>query len=560
MLTYQTICLENGKAKRFWEIEFHADDKFFYTRQGEIGALGRCSWDFEEKPEVRHEKVMALAEGMRAKGYVDAEVPPIPLVAREPELLPGEPLSAEQLARFTSSRVEHPSREQCAIWEREMPKFLRKSVYEGAGRLDYIGGRHVLAQEFEDIAALDSPLMAKEVERDPRGMVVEIRYYIGGLRVLRLRNQHLGFEENPPIRPFFSELETHMGFKWGKRKRMVDEARALLTGFPAFCAEFLTQVGARADDQLKEQKIRTVAQTSIEVMVEDLMRGSGHTYRLARAEKSNRLLVRLSDDHQLALSLPHRTFLKRTGEVLDTIALVKELYEGLPVRAMLTTGGSRYEWGTVRWHESYYNPSGPREEFWWERMQAYEARVLRRTTEPLDLEVVASWEIPGVRMEQEMHGRKIRCVNCWVEDRRVLSLAADIYQWNLAHRQYTPKDMPSPADWRGLLEGLPEFYRAGQAEFERRFQDVQWADMVRATMGGLGYEWTLNLGQPEHAQLSVRLPQRRMLALLIPYERIEAQCAVMGDTIARVLDAMRRSKLAFKIEPNVWREAEWRKG
>ncbi|PID90058.1 MAG: hypothetical protein CSA97_04870 [Bacteroidetes bacterium] len=563
MNEYQTIYLENSKANRFWELEYSDSDRFYYTRQGEIGTLGRHSWELFEKRPQPHEQAQAMADKKRQKGYVDAPVPPIPTLAPAPEVLPGEPLSPEELTRFTKAFIEHPSEEQCTVWEKAMPKFLRENVYEGSGRLEYISGLRVLAQEFEVIAAWESPIMAKEVDRDPRGMVTEIRYYIEGMQVLRLRNQHIGHSEDPPIRPFFSEHETYYGFRWGKRKRIIEEARALLMGFPHFCAEFLTQVEGKANTRIKDRKIRTVASTSIEVLVENLMKGTGHLYRLAKSDKSSRLRVRLDDINYLELSLPHGSFIKRADDVLRTIDLIKELFDSLPMPIMLNAGGSHREWGTIKWHENYYHPEDPREMFWRERTLAYEAQtVLHRSTEPLDLEAMASWDIPGLSKEIQHRGKKIASIIYRLDGRRLLSLESHRYDYGLFSwlRDGAPENMPTTPEWRKLLEGLSDFYRAEQRDFEQQFRDTQWAAKIAAIMESKGYQWTLNLAPPEFAQLSMQAPKRRVLTLLLPYEQIDAHYETLDSTIERIVETLRASKLTLWIVRSNWREREWIKG
>ncbi|PID90587.1 MAG: hypothetical protein CSA97_02090 [Bacteroidetes bacterium] len=546
-------------STRFCEMEREGTSCWIYT--GQLGTLGRCERNTKQSEEEARERLSQYLEDFQAKGYVLQEtIPPLPLATPEPESLPGQPLTESQLAHFTRTLIEHPTEMQRLFWEREMATFMRERVYDGAARLSYVGSPRTLAQEFETIAAWDSPAMQREVERNDRGMVIELRYYINGLQVLTLSNRNTGL----PIRPFFCPPE-NKGFTYGRKRTLLQEVRTLLTHFPAFCAEYITRVEELADQKTKERKVVAVASVGIEAMVDGLMAGTGHLYRLTPQGKGSQLQVRISPARYVEMNLPHKTFRKRMDDVLPTVETLTRLVEELPMDFGLGAGSTDYEWGTVDRHELFYQGNDARSEFWREAFTDYIARTFQPSpsdgppAETLEVETIAQWDIPGLEREVEASRGKVHTISYAIDGRRVLMLHAGGYHFPLTSGGKRMQSIPPLAQWHGFLEGFPAFYEQTEAAFGNRFPDAHRAAAVRELMERLGYQWHLNLSHRQMADLIVLMPKKRVLTLNLEADRFEELLAQVPETIAKIERVMREIKHAFRVEIDL-HGAGWKRG
>ncbi len=564
------IYLENQSNKTFWEAEWDEKNEEILTiRQGEIGTAGKSRGLWLEQNQTAEQ----LADAKRKKGYVDVSPPPPILTSRpDPETLPGEPLSEEQTALFTRALIDHTTEVQYDYWRRQMAKLMREKVYSAPGRLTYIGGARTLAQEYETIAAWNSPAMDREVDRDDRGMVTEIRYYINGLLVLKLENSNTGHEGFPPIKPFFVRVKGTQygnGFQYGKKKTLVEEARQLLIHYPAFLAEHLPLVQGVESEVNKESKIRTIAQGGISVMVDSLMQGTGHEYRLLEEEKRSILLVALDGECYMELSLPHRTFQQRMGLVLPTVELVKGMYDALPLPVRYTNGASYVDWGEVHRHDYYYHSRGedPRHDFWHDRNVAYVERKLAQDApqadrpESIDLEAAAQWDIPGLEQKVHEEGGEPAVLSYFVDGRCILHLYPTTTVFPLGGyitEGLFDEGMPTLPTLRSLLEGLPDFYRKSEEAFSEKFNDAECIETIRRLMAPTGYQWHLNLSRNDKTSLSVKHKKNTYFKLLFPRTDLASTQGIL-PAIERVDATLKASKLPFKID-TVWRRDGFRKG
>ncbi len=547
-----------GKTTRFCELELDASTGRIRIYTGKVGTIGSSDWDDYATEEAAREELARRIERLRAEGYVErTPIPPLPLGTPEPERLPGAPLTEEQLARFTRALVEHPTEVQRQFWEREMARLLREKVYTAAGRLPHIGHPRSLAQELEAVAAMESPAMRREVERNDRGMVVELRYYIADLLVLTLRNRHTGLLGYPPIRPFFCLARETDGFTYGRKKTLVGEMRALLTHFPAFCAEYIARVEGQANERVKEQKIASVATVSIDAVVDALMAGTGRQYRLNPQPKGTALQVLISPTRYVELNMPHKTFLDRRDDILPIVDQLADLTRALPVGFTLGPGSADYQWGTVYGFELNYNGNDPRAAFWLEPFLAYRDSIFRPDPEDgpwtsrLDVETIAQWDIAGLEagMKPRLEYSGGRPAFIWyaIDGRDLLALYPSGYSFSLINVNMPVDELPPLPQWRRFLEGFPAFYRQHEAAFDQQYPDARWARETRVLMERLGYQWHLDLSVSTRVHLAVLMPKKRVLVLSPEAEQFDALLPQLPDVLGRVEQTIRGIKHVVSV-------------
>ncbi len=565
------VYLENERENSFWEVEQEGTKEDLLTiRQGQLGRAGKSRGLWLEEGRT----VQQLVDAKKEKGYVEVSPAPQILLSKpEGERLPGESLRESEVALFSPALISRPSEAQCNYWRKQMSGLLREKVYRGPGRLSYIGGMRTLAEEYEAIASWDSPAMDKEVCRDDRGMVTEIRYSINGLVVLRLENKHTGHEGYPPIQPFFTQgLPSHYGYQYGKKKTLVEEARQLLIYYPAFLVEHLPLVAEAEVEVNKAEKLRSIAQGGISVLVDNLMRGTGYEYRLLAEGKRSRLLVLLDEERYMELSLPNGSFQGRIGHVVSTVELVKSMCGELQIPVRYTNGASRIAWGTVQHHEANYYSWGedPRHLFWQEQYRSYVKRMqsldssCESLPEVVDLEMVAPWKFPGLEQrvrEEKGSPSRIVCVSYFIEGRCVLYLHPTAMIFPLggySNENLYEGKMPTLSTLKEFLKGLVDFYRKGEELFNSQFSDGEWMNTILAQVESIGLEWHIDLSHQSRVVLRVRHSRNGVIDVVIPKERLGLAQGIQS-VVARVQEVIKASRMAFKIE-TLYREGGFKKG
>ncbi|PID89928.1 MAG: hypothetical protein CSA97_05590 [Bacteroidetes bacterium] len=117
--------------------------------------------------------------------------------------------------------------------------------------------------------------------------------------------------------------------------------------------EELQQQARAREKRIKDEKIRMVAEGNIELVAKSLMEGAGYEYALERNAKTVLLRVKVREHRFVELSLPHRSFLQRVGEVLPTIERVEQLLEECQLPFLLGNRDGCPPWGEVRRGISY---------------------------------------------------------------------------------------------------------------------------------------------------------------------------------------------------------------
>lgn len=568
------VYLENERENSFWEVEVVESNADLLTiRQRAIGTAGKSRGHWLEAGQSLEKLVAAK----KKKGYVEVSPAP-PILSSRPAgvRLPGEGLREEELALFTPALIAHPSEAQRNYWRKQMGAFLRERVYRSAGRLSYIGGKRTLAEEYEIVASWASPAMEKKIARDDRGMVLEIRYSINGLVVLRLENTHTGHEGYPPIQPFFTRgLPAHYGYQYGTKRTLVEKARELLTHYPAFVAAHLPLVSRAEQKVHKAAKLRSIAEGGIAAMVDSMMLRTGYEYRLVALGKRGILQVRLDGECCIELSIPNGSFPERIGHVLPTLELVMGMWGELQMPVRYTNGARRVAWGTVLHHESNYYEwnEDPRHLFWQAQYRGYAKRMLRQLNpekggahwaSDLALDSVAEWAFAG--LDQEVNRKKgypsvVLSIKFVVAGRCVLHLHPTTIIFPLGG--YSNEDLskgggPTLVLLKGFLDGLVGFYRDGEELFNSMFNDGEWIDRILAQAKPRGWEWHINLGSQSRVVLEVRHGRNGVIDMLLPKEQL-GLARDIPLVVARVVAGIKASKMAFKIE-TLYREGGFKKG
>ncbi|PIE84055.1 MAG: hypothetical protein CSA07_04160 [Bacteroidia bacterium] len=537
-----------GDTPEFWEVEL--EGSWYGVYSGRVGCQGEGSWQYSTSAREAEGKVRRLVAGKLAEGFARIDPPPpLDLAPGVPELLEGPPLADGELARFTEQAISRPTELERIFWDVQLDRLFAEWDFAGDYASYHLPHPRTMAQEFEAVAAWDSPSMGREVERDGRGMVTEIRYRIGGLVVLTLRNSHFCL----PVFPFFSEHG-----RWLHRpERIQQELRLLLTRFPSFCAEGLLRMGAYVERKSKRRKLKALAEVGMAMMVHNCMRGTDLEYRLLPGHKRSFLQVGLGATHLLELIMPYASFAGRIAGILPTVGVARGLLERVELGISLGDRRRWDAWGTVLWHEHRRYSEDPRLDFWGERYLAYERAmaVERGDFGPgqLDIQTVWGWNIPGVEGSLEHLGDNLYAIRYSIGGRDVLTVGHDALDFRLAgmkHRTQLPKgSVPTMDALRALLEGLPAFYHAGTVAFNQRFEDAKRVERVAGVLERIGRRWVMDLSQGEHLVVELHMPGVLFLELRLQLANFEGQLAQLRPTVARVMRAMEEAPLRFKLYP-----------
>ncbi len=567
-------CTKDSSSK-FWEIEVQgASHTVCY---GPIGEHGQQRTKTFTTPEAALKDAQRLIASKRKKGYEELAVAGLDGVVRPaPEMLGGDPLPQEQVELFTCEAItagcnhaEHKKR-----WTDLFKGLCRETIYDSEERTKRLPSDTALAQEFETIASWDSPSMAKSVERDAQGMVVEIQYRINGQLVLSLRNRSNDHWGHQPVVPFFL-MDEGNGLVFGRRERIVEGTRLLLERFPAFGASHIPGIAEKVDMKVKEEKMKAVAEANIPIMVEELMKGTAYRYNLEEGAKSSLLRVALEGKRYVELSLSHKTFVKRMADVLPTLEAAKllrcELREmmGFPFKLgnkdMVADWGQTYLWelSPVKDDEIfgsiYFKP----------RLVEYLEQTLysgpgRRGR--LDLEALLKLEIQGLEVEPKYYKGKIDCVEYSLDGKCVLT----VYDWHVYFENlfdtsvnlHTGDDNHRLEEYALFLNGYADFARTLQEGYAEALHEAQKLQKVRiigqnsieaamrSVMNPTGYVYALDLhgsDVPYPALLHVQMKQRKVFSLGFSYESFTEKLESIVPAIELVARTMEASKLQFKM-------------
>ncbi|PID90107.1 MAG: hypothetical protein CSA97_04640 [Bacteroidetes bacterium] len=551
--------LENRDSGLFCEVE--ADLADYVVIQGAIGTLGRAKrgkcYNLQDTDE--------LVEEYCSRGFrVVAHPPPLslPMVARE--LLPGAPLSPEELARFRPDALEELSEQRQFLWNGEMRRFLRR-VFGGRRRCyNRVHHPRALAYEFETIAAWDSPSMEKEVSRDERGMVTHIGYRLNGQLVLMLVNSwQEGF-----IYPFFLELSSD-GLGFSRRKHLLEEARELLIGFPSFCADYLQRIAEDERQELKLGKLKKVASVAFEPLVLGSLKSKGYDFRVEERRRGYVLRVQLAPITYVQLSLPYEGVVRSAGHVMDTIQMVKGMFYAAWVIMEVVPTPARMKWGVVRRRSSLYPAYYRSNPHWVMAMCGYVDRMLPREHHHAGLiedymAMMRRWCPRGIRFEK----RAIKGAKHWVatgttfEGDVLVSIRGHARGFDLYLTGFDgvinfnlETGLPSEEHMCAFIMGIPGFFGEVQASLDRQLGAAIFERRVLHWLHGLrGIRWCLEVRSGGEVRVFLEMPRGKMLKVYLFYDDYEETLAELTETIGRVDRAISIGRIPFSLRRRDWME------
>ncbi|PIE84566.1 MAG: hypothetical protein CSA07_00460 [Bacteroidia bacterium] len=338
----------DSSAKNFWEVEVIG--RVQTLRYGMAGCEGREKVKEFESEEAAVKDAEKRVAAKRREGYTDAVN-----LMEEPDggasTIDCGPIPGDKLALFTPERLRRTSGFRASYWKRKVGELLRGTVYLNSTRLEPREDPVWLVPQFEAMARWELPGVEKRVDRNAEGHVVAIRYLVNGLEILVL--ERLDFLGNGwidgRIRPFFTP-EDEVGLPFGRKRDIVGGTHSFLSKYLAFCVEHLERVEDEATRSSKDAKVRSVAESGIGVVVQNLMEGTGYTHRLKEGKSTVMLQIDLPQGHDtryLELSMPHKSFLKRAGDVLPTVRVVEELLARVELPFLLGNRDGAPEWGVI---------------------------------------------------------------------------------------------------------------------------------------------------------------------------------------------------------------------
>lgn len=341
---------KDSSSDKFWEIEL--------LGASHIVRFGRAGTDGQEMVKEFANEAAALKEAEKLvaakllKGYVEVEIQgetQMRDLFREakPEPLDYAPMPEEKVKLFTPEKLRNLNAFCSSYWRRKMEGLLRETMYDKRHeRMGPKAGSGSLAEQFEEIAWWVLPDMQKTVARDAQGLVSEIRYAINGVQVLTLARLVENGYTHGRIVPFLVH-ERMWGYRFGKQQRMLEGTRQLLSRYASFCAAHLEQIAGAEIKYQKDAKIRKVAEGNIALVVQNLMAETGYEYDLEEETKTVLLRVRVQKHRFVEISLPHRSFLERVGDVLPASERVDLLLKKCKVPFLLGNREGCPQWGKV---------------------------------------------------------------------------------------------------------------------------------------------------------------------------------------------------------------------
>ncbi|PID90585.1 MAG: hypothetical protein CSA97_02080 [Bacteroidetes bacterium] len=315
-------------------------------------------------------------------------------------------LTADQLARFTPDSIVYLSPFRRAYWMREFYPLLLSTIYRTSEPGMNFEGNRRLTDHLETIAAWDFHGMPREITRGDQGQILQIAYSINGQRVLLLSRVDAGGVANFPLVTFFCQ-DWRNGYNLGHERDVLEGLHELLASFPAFCTEHLALVEQKEIEHLKAQKIRSLAEANLEVLIPSLLSGTDYEYAFERGTRTTLLCIRLTPIRHLEISLPDRTFAYRVDRLLPTITLVKQLISRVSIP--LTIAGMRRG---IKWDELRVDPAeapscfschGPRKNL--RECQMSILPLLRSSMQDSPYEYAISLRGPSQRYRTDVHVR-----------------------------------------------------------------------------------------------------------------------------------------------------------
>ncbi len=94
----------------------------------------------------------------------------------------------------------------------------------------------------------------------------------------------------------------------------------------------------------KEQKIHSLAQTSIRTVVQNIMSQSTYEWNLVEEEKRSVLQIKMKRAMMMEITLGHKTFSKKIPEILSIIVQIEQLLGEIPYTVSIKRYGNNINW------------------------------------------------------------------------------------------------------------------------------------------------------------------------------------------------------------------------
>ncbi len=217
------------------------------------------------------------------------------------------------------------------FWRAQFNTLMKKTLWD----CNWISGRIKLEKNhlnlLEKIALWKIPNMTSKVIRNDKQQIEEIEYYIGTNNVLTLF-----YKKRLNLRTFF-----YRGYYYlFDEKKFETKFYNFLKEFPSF----YFQTKQKYKEQVKEEKIKSIAQNNINVMVSNLMEKHHYVYVLEPQENTCILKIKMKKKQMIEISLPYKSFLNRIEKIIPSIELVKNILEQAELRVNIKGYGNQMNW------------------------------------------------------------------------------------------------------------------------------------------------------------------------------------------------------------------------
>ncbi len=191
-------------------------------------------------------------------------------------------------------------------------------------------------QELEKISKWDFLTMSKEIIKGNEDEINQIKFFIKNVNVITFT--HSGYYKYP-LKMFYGT-----NYALCKKENFDTDLYLFLQEFPDFYLQHLEEYERFKQNNIKQEKIKQVAENNIQIMVKSLMKQTGYQYVLEMQETTCILKIKMKRKQMLEISLPHKTFTKRIQKILPTIELMKQTIENSDVRFSLKGYGNHMNW------------------------------------------------------------------------------------------------------------------------------------------------------------------------------------------------------------------------
>ncbi len=575
-----------GKSQRYWclELEGCVHTLRYGSLEDHVEQEQVKRYATEDEAQKAFDKRVSqkLGEGYKEQTFF----PEVELKQLEPVMLDYEPLGEEVRALFTHAVVADISPKAERLWKKLNRPLFGDLVSPLGARMSVEPWFDLVAMEqaLQEVASWDCPDMEKEVRRTEAGLVLEIRYSLNGLVLLRLerRQRHAGFGY-PEWHTFWGTMQ-RVG-----REGMVADCRAILSRFTRLCGGQVEGVLASEQQQKKNEKVKAIADANQSVLLESQLGGGRYRYHLEQQRRTNFLLVKVGEDYQLEMSLPPSSFLERILHVQPTLQVVEALVGDVGVPMFLLNAPRRpLKWGEVRRGIVSPDPAG-----WWAASfwEVYARDYLNAVLfqGPRLTDITDMYDLLAQMVELEVEGLTKSVVYFDDDHDSVMKVVFSLpdgpplFEFNQVgvelpfaddfYLYSTHGGMPEFVRFKECLQGIGQFYNsllpayfraeAQERELIKRFAEERekMAQAVAMVMRSEGLEWALNLAtaHSQWSRLIIRVNRQRILTLNIHQDDYQEVLARIAPIVERVKGALKECPIPFKLfyMPDISNLASW---